>query len=168
MQKAKQSKKAHKTPNGLPAWELLLFVIYSHWVGRERGISGRPELRPSWCSAGVETTTPQSSSRHQTPLQVWGIDPELDVPTNPSTQRSSPTQLLLQRTHRPPQTLTEGSVLPVTMMGILWATHRLHKRGKAAGSTARCGPLEGSSGKTTARSVHIHPCKQQWELCLTQ
>lgn len=41
--KAKQSKKTHKTPNSLPAWELLLFVIYSHWVGRKRRILGWPD-----------------------------------------------------------------------------------------------------------------------------
>lgn len=94
--KAKQSKKTHKTPNSLPAWELLLFVIYSRWVGRKRRISGWPD-RPG--PASIQTV----HTRCLTSAERSGGDKSLDSrfgaqtlcqgdPTNPITQRSSLTQ----------------------------------------------------------------------------
>lgn len=73
--KAKQSRKTHKTPNSLPAWEMLLFVIYSQWVGRERGILGwpdgqgqRPSRPSSWHRAGSQHLGRSRDKTPQVPL----------------------------------------------------------------------------------------------------
>lgn len=54
----------------------------------------------------------------------------------------------------------EGSVLPVVMMGMVWVTHYLHKRGKAAGNTAmsltaELGEIMESLIKDRARTVIV-------------
>lgn len=151
--KQNKSKKTHKTPNSLPTWELLLFVIYSHWVGRKRGISGWPD-RPG--PASIQSirvwhlTSAESSFGDKTPTPGLGRQ---GVPTNPITQRSSLTQ---PAPAEEAQTNPHGRIAPTQEQG--------HQGGGD-------NPREGVSGKIrnkiTARSTHLCHCSNGEELLLT-
>lgn len=82
-QKAKQSKTKNpqKPPNSSAGWELLLFVIYRIWVGREGGILG-----PDRPGAASIQSIPAGSLASVTKTQL-----QVDVPTNPIPPSQLPT-----------------------------------------------------------------------------
>lgn len=82
----KKNPKPTKTPNGSAGWELLLFVIYRIWVGREGGILG-PD-RPG--AASIQPIPAGSLTSVTKPRPLLGVTTNPKIPPRSSWLQPAP------------------------------------------------------------------------------